>query len=215
MPLAVLVLACGAFALVFALLAVSRGRRGHRVAGFVHFVVAVLWLVLATGVGLVGVDLASYARLTYEAPVAEVRFRQKGERRFTTELLLPDRRTPETFELAGDEWQLDARVLKWHGFATVLGLDTVFRLDRIGGRYRDVQAERTAPRTVFEIARPPGLDVWSLARSARLPWLDALYGSATYLPMADGAHYAVSISPTGLLARPMNRAAREAGSAWH
>lgn len=215
MPLAALVLACGALALVFALLAVSRGRHGHPVACSVHALAAALWMGLAAAVALVGVDLASYARLTYEAPVAEVRFRQKGERRFATQVLLPDHRDPETFELAGDEWQLDARVLKWHGLATVLGLDTAFRLDRIGGRYRDLQAERTAPRTVFELARPPGLDVWSLARAARLPWLDALYGSATYLPMADGAHYAVTISPTGLVARPMNRAAREAVSAWH
>lgn len=211
-----IVAGCGLLALLFMLRAVNRARRRRPLACTVHALVAVAWLLVAGAVALVGVDLASYARLTYEAPVAEVRFRQAGERRFGAELLLPHGER-ETFVLNGDEWQLDARVIKWHGAATLLGLDTAYRLDRIGGRYRDIADERTAPRTVFELTRPRGVDVWSFARRfhAWLPWLDALYGSATYLPMADGAHYAVSISSTGLLARPLNREAREAVSAWH
>jgi hypothetical protein len=65
--------------------------------------------------------------------------------------------------------------------------------------------------------RPPDwVDTWELARNAKewLPWIDAVYGSATYLPMADGAIYDVRISPTGLLARPVNDAARKAASSW-
>jgi hypothetical protein len=214
--LAALVLACGVLALAFALRAANRSRHGRPIACTAHALVAALWLALAAAVALVGVDVGTYARLTYEAHVAEVRFRQMGDRRFDAELILPDGARQE-FVLAGDEWQLDARVLKWHGAATLLGLDTGYRLDRIGGRYRDIERERSAPRTVFELAHPPGVDVWRLARRfhAWLPWLDALYGSATYLPMAEGAHYAVTISPTGLVARPLNREAREAVAAWH
>jgi hypothetical protein len=214
--LAAAVLACGVLALAFALRAANRSRHGRPIASTAHALVAALWLALGAAVALIGVDVGTYARLTYEAPVAEVRFRQMGDRRFDAELLLPDGARRE-FVLAGDEWQLDARVLKWHGAATLLGFDTGDRLDRIGGRYRDIERERTAPRTVFELAHPQGVDVWRLARRfhAWLPWLDALYGSATYLPMAEGAHYAVTISPTGLVARPLNREAREAVAAWH
>jgi hypothetical protein len=210
-----IVLCFGLVALLFGLSAAQRARRRRPLACALHVLVALVCLACAALAALVGVDLASYARLTQEAPVAEVRFRQQGNQRYAAEILLPDGQT-ESFNLAGDEWQLDARVLKWHGAATVLGLDTGFRLDRIGGRYRDIAAERTAPRTVFEVPRPRGLDVWELARRfhAFMPWLDALYGSATYLPMADGAHYAVSISTTGLVARPLNREAREAVAAW-
>jgi len=211
-----IVLGCGLVALLFALSATRRARRRRPVACVLHGLASVAFLAFAAVAALVGLDLASYARLTQEAPVAEVRFRQQGSQRYAAEVILPDGNR-ESFALAGDEWQLDARVLKWHGAATVLGLDSGFRLDRIGGRYRDIAAERSAPRTVFELARPRGVDVWDLARRfhALLPWLDALYGSATYLPMADGAHYAVSISPTGLVARPLNREAREAVAAWH
>ena len=64
---------------------------------------------------------------------------------------------------------------------------------------------------------PDRIDVWTLLRAWQdhIPWFDALYGSAIYLPMADGADYEVSISPTGLLARPLNGAARAAVGAWH
>jgi hypothetical protein len=213
---AVIVLGCGLFALLFALTAAQRAQAGRAPAATLHALLALASLCIATAAALVGVDLASYARLTQEAPVAELRFRKEGNQRYFAEVLHPDGER-EAFVLAGDEWQLDARVLKWHGPAAVLGFDSGFRLDRIGGRYRDLTLERTAPRTVFELARPRGLDVWSLAQRFHrvLPWLDALYGSATYLPMADGAHYAVSISTTGLLARPLNREAREAVAGWH
>jgi hypothetical protein len=45
--------------------------------------------------------------------------------------------------------------------------------------------------------------------------VDALYGSATYLPMVDGALYEIKVSQSGLLARPLNQAAREAVGSWH
>jgi hypothetical protein len=47
-----------------------------------------------------------------------------------------------------------------------------------------------------------------------VPWVDALFGSATFVPMADGALYAVSVSQSGLIARPANQAARNAVAGW-
>lgn len=45
--------------------------------------------------------------------------------------------------------------------------------------------------------------------------VDALYGSAAYVPMTDGAAYEVAVSQSGLLARPLNGEARLAVGAWH
>jgi hypothetical protein len=44
--------------------------------------------------------------------------------------------------------------------------------------------------------------------------VDAQYGSATYIPMADNATYYVTMSQTGLLARPANDEARTAIQGW-
>jgi hypothetical protein len=60
------------------------------------------------------------------------------------------------------------------------------------------------------------LDVWRVARRfpKLMPGVDAYYGTATYLPMADGARFEVTLTRTALIARPMNDAAREAVGNW-
>ena len=118
--------------------------------------------------------------------------------------------------IPGDEWQLDARVLKWKGWANLFGLDAQYRLERVSGRYRDITQERTAERTVYPLAENPGLDLWqiTLDKPGRLPFVDAVYGNAAYMPMSDGARYEISITQTGLIARPVNAAAQQAAGSW-
>ena len=78
----------------------------------------------------------------------------------------------QMFMLAGDEWQLDARVLKWKGWANLLGLDAQYRLERVSGRYRDIEQERNDERTVYALSENPGVDLWTL--STRLSALAAV-----------------------------------------
>ena len=165
---------------------------------------------------LVVTNLRTYARLTYEQPVATLAFEERGPQRYlATVTTLPSQET-HTYELAGDEWQVDARVLKWSGFANVLGLDARYRLERLSGRYTDLEQERTAPRSVHALGEEPPIDLWALA-SAHPSWFwffDGLYGSGTYLPMMHGAEYEVTLTQSGLIARPKNPVARAATSRW-
>lgn len=174
-------------------------------------------VVVALAVTLLAItsNLYTYRRLTAEQPVADLTFQQLGTQRYRvmlTEAAGPSR----SLELTGDEWQLDARVIKWRGTATLLGLDPLYRLERLSGRYHDVARERDGVHSVYALAAHPGIDVWQLARRYQrwLPWVDTAYGSATYMPMADGARFAVTLSLSGLVARPVNAAAREAVSNW-
>ncbi|HEX2197421.1 MAG TPA: hypothetical protein VHG88_02200, partial [Burkholderiales bacterium] len=112
--------------------------------------------------------------------------------------------------------QIDARVLKWRPMGNLLGLDTLYRLERLSGRYGDAASERAAPRTVHELAGEAGLDLWTLTRRYQryVPLADALYGSAAFVPMAEGAQYVVTVSSSGLVVRPANEAARKALGGW-
>jgi hypothetical protein len=123
---------------------------------------------------------------------------------------------PQTYIVAGDEWQIDARLLKWRPLATIVGFDTVYRLDRLSGRYTDLAEERAAKRTVYGLAERESVDFWQLVRRYHdyLPLADALYGSAAFVPMAEGAEYRVSVSPSGLVVRPANDPARKAVGGW-
>ena len=121
-----------------------------------------------------------------------------------------------SYELYGDEWQIDARLLKWRPIGTIAGFDTVYRLERLSGRYTDLAKEQSARRTVHGLAERASLDLWAMVRGMNeyLPLVDALYGSAAFVPMSEGAEYAVTVSNSGLVVRPANDAARKAVGGW-
>lgn len=169
-----------------------------------------LLLALAAVTFVVSLNLRTYARLTHEQPVAEIVFESRGPQRYRATLTKIPSGEMQVFVLAGDEWQLDARVLKWHGWANLVGLNAQYRLERVSGRYLDIEQERHAERTVYALSDNPGVDLWQLAtrKPTWLPFVDAVYGSATYLPMADGARYRITLSQSGLIARPINAAAQ-------
>ena len=185
------------------------------VRGTLYFLIAGIVLLAVTATGLVAANLYTYARLTHEQEAARVTTRQLAERQFAVSVQTRNR-PPRHYSVRGDEWQIDARVLKWRAIGNLLGFDTVYRLERLSGRYGDVQAERDAPRTVHELAQDPGVDFWSVARRYHqyLPLADALYGSAAYVPMAEGAEYVVTVSASGLVVRPANDPARKALGGW-
>jgi len=175
-----------------------------------------LCLALAAVATALLLNLHTYTRLTHEQAVAQIRFAAIGAQQYRAMLTTADDRL-RIIDLNGDEWQLDARVLKWRAWANLLGLDARYRLERISGRYRNVADETDRPRSVIALHdNDRGLD--ALAVVQRLPdwaaFVDAQYGSATFLPMADGATYAITLSQSGLVARPSNDAARAAIRRW-
>ncbi len=171
---------------------------------------------------LLASNLYTYQRLVYEQPVAEITFQQLGEQEYRAAIDALDSDFKQVVNLNGDEWQLDAQVLVWQGIATLLGFDANYRLHRISGRYINIDEERERPRSVYSLVKKPPyiederFDLWQFAHDhqKRMKWVDAAYGSAVFLPMSNAAKYSVSISRTGLIARPVNDEARKAVSRW-
>lgn len=147
-------------------------------------------------------SLQGFRALGREDLVAIVDVRPMGRERFLARVEEPDGRLRE-FELSGDQLYVDARILKWKTWANLLGLHTAYELDRIGGRYADIEAERARPRRVHTLREPALLDVFALRRSQRwlAPLLDAEYGSATFIAIDAPARYELRVSTTGLLVR--------------
>ena len=205
----------GIVALLLAAAAVRRLRAWQLRSGAVYLFGAALVAALGVGGAMLAASLHTYARLTHEQEAARAVLRALGPQRY--ELLLVRTGEPaQRFELRGDEWQIDARVLKWRGLGNLLGFDTAYRFERLSGRYADNEQERKAARSVHALAPQGVVDFWQLLKKTHgtLPLADALYGSAAYVPMADGAQYVVSVSTTGLLIRPLNDAARKAVGGW-
>jgi hypothetical protein len=196
--------------------AVRRIRRRRVLGGVLIGATALVLILLSAVASLIAGSLLTYQRLSFEQPAGELQLTRTGDREFNALLTYPSG-ARANFGLRGDEWQIDARVLKWHAFANLVGFDSVYRLERIGGRYTRVEDERSQPRSVYSLNPPQLIDPWDLLHRYHswVPWMDALYGSATFLPMADGALYEIKVSQSGLVARPLNQAARDAVAGWH
>jgi hypothetical protein len=205
----------GVISLLLAIAAVRRMRDWQLRRGSVYLLGAAVVAALGVGGAMLAASLHTYARLTHEQEAARAVLRALGAQHYELLLVRPGQ-AAQRFELRGDEWQIDARVLKWRGLGSLLGFDTVYRFERIAGRYADNEAERKAPRTVHALSADSGIDFWTLLKKYHryMPLADALYGSAAYVPMADGAQYVVSVSATGLLIRPLNDAAQKAVGGW-
>ncbi len=202
-------------AVLFATRTVSCARRGQIVRAGGSCVSSVASATIVAIAATLGFSYLSYNRLTSEQLVSRIEFKQVAPFEFRARLMIDGQRD-RIFLLYGDEWQMDARLITWKPPATILGLDPIYRLDRLSGRYASVDQERTGPRTVHSLSPEDALDVWNAAR--RVPWLlpgiDAQYGAATFVPMADGALFEVSLSRDALIARPANEIARDAVNAW-
>lgn len=148
-------------------------------------------------------NLMTYSRLSHEQPVAEIRVSQIDDQRYLA--LLTVGNEEHRYILNGDQWQLDARVIKWKPWVNVLGLDTRYRLERLSSRFDDPDKMRLKQPRVYQLAMVSWLDVWELAQknASWIPAVDAAYGSSVYLPLGDGVAYRISLSQTGLLARPL------------
>jgi hypothetical protein len=205
----------GLLAMPLAIFAVRRLSDLRFMSGSILLLSAALVVALGVIAALGAASLRTYSRLIHEQEAARVAMRQIAPKHYAVSVQ-PKDAPAQSFELLGDEWQIDARLLKWRPLATIAGFDTVYRLDRLSGRYTDVAEERAAKRTVHGLAERGTLDFWALLRRYHeyLPLADALYGSAAFVPMAEGAEYLVTVSSTGLVVRPANDAARKAVGAW-
>ncbi|WP_339615171.1 cation/multidrug efflux pump [uncultured Gilvimarinus sp.] len=186
------------------------------VLGWLRGMFGLALLGLAVLFAFVALDIFSYRQIQKEHMVATLSFEKVKDALFNV-TVADEEGNEQKYQIAGDQWQLDARIIKWTGIVANWGVKPGYRLDRLSGRYYSLEQERNADRTVYSFHESRyGVDVWRWLREGRdaLPIVDAVYGSATYLPMADGALFEVSLSGTGLVTRPMNDSAREAVGAW-
>lgn len=201
----------GAIAVVAALVFFLRPRR------LLQWLKGTLALILlATGLYClaVAVSLPEYDSLEGMETVARVSTYRQDQQLWQVTLELPGE-APQQLLVHGDQWQLDARIMRFAGPLRWLGIAPGYRLERLSGRYTSLEQESSYPRTVIGLTQERWLpDLWALDRKYNLPFVEAVYGNATFMPMYDGASYDVRLSSSGLLAIPLNEAAHEAVLHW-
>ncbi len=174
-----------------------------RVGSFtLQTLLSILLLLLGILAGMIALGIQGYKTLTREEIAAQISVSPLAEQRFAATVRLPDGQV-ENFILAGDEIYIDAHILKWQPLANLFGLHTAYELDRIGGRYRDIEQEKTAERTIHSLSQKKPVNLFGLRQKHTFLalLLDAKYGSATFIPVTQAAQLEIRVSTSGLLIR--------------
>lgn len=215
-PAAVAVI--GVIGLIMALTNLFRGRFTSAAGG-------VMGGGLLTAIGLagalLGLNLQTYQRLTYERPVAQVTVAavDPAQKLYNVTVERLDGGQTQTCPVQGDEFMLSARVQKWKPWANVVGLDSTYTFDQLSNKYFDAAEANGQDITACDVDSTVNKVADVVPRSlldqalAMAQIEDRKFGSAIYMPMRDGAVYDVLMTQDALNAEPANDVAKRANNA--
>lgn len=208
----------GLFTFLFGLVALLRGRIARGGGGLV---VGGTLAILGLGTGAVGVNLYAYQRLTYEVPLAEVTVHavSPAQKIYRVSVHRLDQETrDQDCLLQGDAWEIGGRFQKWKSWANEIGLNATYTLDQLSNRYFQASeangkpitaCDLTGPQPVINHYLPSGWLDWALAH---MKLKERYFGSASFMPMVDGAKYTVIATQFGFNAQAANATAEQASS---
>lgn len=139
LPATLLLITAAVLLLVTIAYAVScrrRFRQRRHMAGSWRGLLALLFGVLALLATGGGLALRGYRVLAHETPVATITAQHLAPQRWRIRMQRPDGPT-RSFTLDGDDFRLEAVVLKWQLPAVLAGVPPLYRPDRLSGRYDD------------------------------------------------------------------------------
>lgn len=220
-PLAYICIGLGFLAVILATVTWRKIKRGRIIGSTLYGLQGLLALTLLIALLLILSNLNSYQRLTFEEDIVDVAIKRLAVQKYQLELIYaeasPRPGVSQIYTVSGDEWQLDTRIIKWKGWANLLGMDSYYRLHRLSGRYAEIDQANSLPQTAYQLSDPDnGISIWDIKRlsKSRLPFFDAYYGQSVFLPLKDGARFTVTIAQAGLLVRPANEVAQRALVDW-
>ncbi len=197
------------FALVALLLAWSRWLAGRRLAAAGHVAMAIAAAAGALLMWSLMTGLESYEPALRDQPIAGLFVERTGSQSFRAMLTrLPAGRV-QVFELTGDRWRLEARTLNWQGLAAQVGLDRMYRLERLSTRAnRPLSGPETAGSS-FSLGTDSPNDLWARGRTspAWMRYVRGGHADGPWRPLADGAHFTIWLDGEALRVDPANEAA--------
>ncbi len=161
------------------------------------FIVACLVTILVLG------NVYTYTRLTDEEPIAKLIFKSINTQEFEAHLRLGNFCESKTYQIYGDEWRIDAGFLKWKSWATLFGADSMYRIERLSGRYTSIDDENSKNHSAHELNSDSTFELAEFADQYRkaLPIIDTVYGSSAYEIMKPETLFTVFRTQSGILVR--------------
>ena len=189
-------------ALVFLAMTIKAAKKRKLIGTTLNLVILLLMISLTLLCATISVALQGYNGLIREELAATVQISPMSNQKFRASFTFADN-SVASYLISGNEIYIDAHILKWHGFANILGFHTLYQLDRVGGRYSNLSDEQTKDRTIYSLSKNKYLDLFDLRQNYEFlaPLVDAEYGSATFINIEHTSKLNVMVSTSGLLIR--------------
>jgi len=154
-------------------------------AGFALIASAVLLITITF-------DLFSYSQVDAQQPVATVSISERSPQLFTVELVDAEGKA-RRMEMAGDQWQLDVRVLQIGSYGS-------YKLDNISGRYLSLEQNDSDIQTRHLLWSESVSGFWLVVDGLvrHLPFAAESVEKVAYVPMSDGAIFQVYLTDAEL-----------------
>jgi hypothetical protein len=169
-----------------------------------NLILIALWTCGFAMLLFMGFFLRTYQVFTYERPVAEVVVEPLASEkagRITLVVFSPP--SMRQFVVQGDQWMLEADIVKWDNWLYLLGLENRYRLTRLRGRYVKTAEEISQKQTVYALVKDEEHPFWKYLYDygAWFPLVNTVYGNAVFQSLGNTRQYQIYIGTTGLLAR--------------
>lgn len=141
-------------------------------------------------------------RLTFEAPIATLRFDMLNGGRARAAMTRLDLCETEFFVIDGEQWQVDVDYLTWTTPVTLLGFEPRYRLNRLSGRRASTYAQNDVAPLAYDLTKSAGW--FGDAVQAWLPeglFVDAVYGSSAYEMVREDVEYVLFAAVKGVFVR--------------
>ncbi len=160
-------------------------------------------------VGLIGLNLQTYAQLSKERLAGQVVLKQVGDFEFTATIDLADdqqklRGQPVDYQITGQRVHVEGPVVKFKPWANVIGLDSLFKVNEVYGTYVNPNCTNQYPtrRQATEECKTGDFfgclgQSWQMLNLA-----DFSHTSASGQLMADGAIYDIYASQDAIELKP-------------
>ncbi|MCP3674596.1 MAG: hypothetical protein GY829_09050, partial [Gammaproteobacteria bacterium] len=161
-------------------------RRGRLIAATNRAFLGLVLLFVGSSIVGLKTGMQGFRQLSDEQSVLTIETFPLSQQRFSAMITWPDGEQ-KAFYLYGDQLYIDAQILKWKSAANLVGLQTYYELDRIGGRYLQLSDETEKPRSLYSLKASKPIDLYSMVEEQQWmnPLIDTSYGSATFIDVSE------------------------------
>ena len=143
--------------------------------------------------------ISNYITFSKEEPIAIISFEKLQDQEYEAKLYIKDFEEGKIYKIYGDQWRLDAYFYKWKYYASLFGIESKYRLDRIEGRYKNIQEQNNKKKKSYQINKEIILNKTPTFINNFL--FDIEYGSSVFKDIEINKIYTIYKNNTGFLIR--------------